>query len=85
MIYLKQIGSMNHGIQSSARLHAQMESNVFPVEVQNVAMHYYNLFFLKKSFLNYDRETVLNTCMMIAAKVLNIHELQHKYLVQNQI
>lgn len=48
-------------------------------------MHYYNLFFLKKCYLNYDRETVLNTCIMIAAKTQNIHELNQKYLVTNQI
>lgn len=63
----------------------QLDCNVMPINVQNVAMQYYNLFFLKKAYINYDRETILNVCIMVAAKTQNLHELQLKYLVGNQI
>lgn len=58
---------------------------MLPINVQNIAMHYYNLFFLKRAYIHYDREAVINTCILIAAKTQNMHELQLKYLVNNQI
>jgi hypothetical protein len=48
---------------------------MMPINVQNIAMHYYNLFFLHRAYLHYDREAVLNTCIMVAAKTQNMHEL----------
>jgi hypothetical protein len=58
-----------------------LDKNMMCIALQATAMHYYNLFFLKKCYLNYDRETVLNACILIAAKVNNLHELDCKYLV----
>lgn len=63
----------------------QAELNIMPFYVQNLAMHLYNLFYLKKSYLEYDREVVMNTCILLASKVHNIHDLQSKYLVSNHI
>lgn len=74
-----QAGSQIH----SAKCQQQLNLNMLPFNVQNAAMHYLNLFFLKKSYLEYDRETIMNTCIMIAAKQQNIHELNFKYLVSN--
>jgi hypothetical protein len=54
-----------------------------PIGVQNLAMHIYNIFFLRKSYMNYDRETILNTCILLAAKSQNNHELTSKILVSN--
>ena len=62
-----------------------MDVNMMPVNVQNTAMFYYNMFFLKMSYLNYDREIILSTCIMIAAKLRDTLQLATKYIVSNQI
>jgi hypothetical protein len=84
-IHLKMISSAAGSQVNSMKYQQQMELNMLPYTVQNVAMLYYNMFFLKKCYLNYNRETVMNTCIMIAAKQQNMHELNLKYLVTNQI
>ena len=48
-------------------------------------MHLYNLFFLKNCYLEFDREIIMNTCILLASKVHNIHDLQSRYLVTNHI
>lgn len=69
----------------SPKFMPQAELNIMPQYVQNLAMHLYNLFYLKKCFLEYDREIVMNTCILLASKVHNIHDLQSKFLVNNYI
>ena len=69
----------------SPKVKILLDIDMLPICVQNLAMQYYNMFFLKESYLNHNRETVLNACIMISAKLNNLHELGSKYLVNNQI
>ena len=36
---------------------------------------YYNLFFIKESYHNYDRESVLTACVLLSLKANNLHEM----------
>lgn len=53
---------------SNQKLRGKMEENIMSVETQNLAMVYFNYFFLKRSILRYDRNSVINACIMLAAK-----------------
>lgn len=60
------------------------EINVCPTRVQNLAMHYFNLFFLKHPYSAFDRFIVANTCILLASKLQGLHkEMTTKFLVQN--
>ena len=50
------------------KLKRTIECNVLTIKVQNIAMMLYNFFFLKKSYLTFDREMVLIGCILVAAK-----------------
>ena len=63
----------------------QLDIDMMPIPVQNVAMLYYNLFFVKRSYMNYDREAVMNACILLSAKVNSLHELDAKFLVNNHV
>ena len=42
-------------------------------------------FFLKKSYLYFDRDTTLTACILLSAKVNDVQHLGAKYLVSSQI
>ena len=70
------LNSMNQIAKNNPRMNQmdqqkhkdRLDIPIFPNNVQNVAMLYYNLFYLKRAYINYDREIVLGACMMVAAK-----------------
>lgn len=76
-------------IQASLQNHKLgpiFEKNICPSKVQNLSMHYYNLFFLKHDYTGYDRFIVANTCILLSAKLLDLHrEMTPKFLVSNFI